>query len=158
MSERGPDDSGTFWPTRLPYAALAGVRSRRIVALIFDLMLISIIFWGLFVVFVLLGVVTFGLSWFLIPVLYPTIAIVYNGASISGPRMGTPGMGLMDLEMRNNDGTPVRFLNAAAHVILFYLSWAVALLAPVNLLTSLLNNDKRCLHDIIAGVVVTRRA
>jgi uncharacterized RDD family membrane protein YckC len=43
-------------------------------------------------------------------------------------------------------------------VILFYLSWGVTLLAPINLLTSLFNNDKRCLHDIVAGVVVTRRA
>ena len=157
MTDRGPETE-ILWPTRLPYAALAGVRSRRMVALVFDLLLISMIFWGLFVVFAILGVVTFGLSWFLIPVLYPAIAIIYNGASLSGPRMATPGMGLMDLEMRRNDGAPVSFWVAAAHVILFYLSWAVALLAPINLLTSLLNNDKRCLHDIVAGVVVTRRA
>lgn len=157
MTDRGPETE-ILWPARLPYAALAGVRTRRMVALLFDLLLISIIFWGLFIVFAILGVVTFGLSWFLIPVLYPAIAIIYNGASLSGPRMATPGMGMMDLEMRCPDGRPVHFWQAAAHVILFYLSWAVALLAPVNLLTSLLNTDKRCLHDIVAGVVVTRRA
>ena len=72
--------------------------------------------------------------------------------------MATPGMGLMDLEMRSNDGRPATFWQAGAHVILFYLSWGVTLLAPINLLTSLLNHDKRCLHDIVSGVVVTRRA
>ena len=158
MSEQGPQSGEILWPTRLPYMALAGVRTRRIIALLFDLLLISMIFWGLFVVFMILGVVTFGLAWYLIPALYPTIAIIYNGASISGPRLATPGMGLMDLEMRCTDGRPTNFWQAAAHVILFYLSWAVAFLAPVNLLTSLLNHDKRCLHDIVAGVVVTRRA
>jgi len=157
VTERGPETE-ILWPARLPYAALAGVRSRRTVALLFDLLLISMIFWGLFVVFVILGVVTFGLSWFLIPALYPAIAIIYNGVSVSGPRMATPGMGLMDLEMRSQDGRPATFLQAAAHVILFYLSWGVTLLAPINLITSLFNNDKRCLHDIVAGVVVTRRA
>ena len=157
MTDRGPETE-ILWPTRLPYVALAGVRSRRTIALLFDLLLISMIFWGLFVVFVVLGMVTFGLSWFLIPALYPAIAIIYNGVSISGPRMATPGMGLMDLEMRSQDGRPATFMQAAGHVILFYFSWGVTFLAPINLFTSLLNNDKRCLHDIVAGVVVTRRA
>jgi len=154
----GRPESQIIWPAQLPFVALAGVRTRRIFALLIDLFLISILFWAFFIVFAVLGIVTFGLSWFLIPVLYPLIAIIYNGASISGPRMATPGMAMMDLEMRRNDGTPANFWVAAAHVILFYVSWAVALLAPINLLTSLLNNDKRCLHDIVAGVVVTRSA
>mgnify|MGYP006267878079 FL=1 len=157
MTDRGPETE-ILWPTRLPYEALAGVRTRRTVALLFDLLLISMIFWGFFVVFAILGIVTFGLSWLLIPALYPAIAILYNGFSISGPRLATPGMGLMDLEMRSQDGRPATFLQAAAHVILFYLSWGITLLAPINLLTSILNNDKRCLHDIVSGVVVTRRA
>ena len=157
MTDRGPETE-ILWPARLPYEALAGVRTRRTVALLFDLLLISMIFWGFFVVFAILGIVTFGLSWLLIPALYPAIAILYNGFSISGPRLATPGMGLMDLEMRSQDGRPATFLQAAAHVILFYLSWCITLLAPINLLTSILNNDKRCLHDIVSGVVVTRRA
>jgi len=51
------------------------------------------------------------------------------------------------------DGSRVSFLNAAVHAVLFYVSW----MFPPVFLVSLLSNDKRCLHDILAGVIVTRR-
>jgi uncharacterized RDD family membrane protein YckC len=144
------------WPARLPPAALAGVRTRRIMALVLDLVAISILFGIFLTVLLVLGIVTFGLTWFLIPPLFPAIALFYNGLTISGWRMATPGMRAMDLEMRNVDGTPVSFITAAAHAVLFYLSWTI--LTPLVLLVSLITSDKRCLHDMVAGVVVTRRA
>ena len=139
------------WPMRLPQEALAGVRTRRMIALAFDLVAIGILFSLFVTVLLVLGIVTFGLTWYLIPPLFPAIALFYNGLSISGPRMATPGMRAMDLEMR-----PVSFLIAAAHAVLFYLSWSF--LTPLILLVSLLSGEKRCLHDIVAGVIVTRRA
>jgi uncharacterized RDD family membrane protein YckC len=60
----------------------------------------------------------------------------------------------MDLEMRLTDGSRVPFMNAAVHALLFYLSW----MFPPIFLFSLLASDKRCLHDILAGVIVLRRA
>lgn len=138
-----------------PAAALEGVRTRRTFALLFDLVLITFISVGFFVVLLILGVVTFGLTWFLIPPLFPAIALVYNGFSISGRWMATPGMKAMDLQMRMMDGTRVPFLNAAAHAVFFYLSWTI--LTPFILLVALFSHQKRCLHDIAAGVVVTRR-
>lgn len=145
-----------YWPARLPYEALAGVRTRRMMALVLDLIAISILFGIFFMVFVVLGVVTFGLTWFIIPILFPAIALFYNGLSVSGWRMSTPGMRAMNLEMRNADGSRVSFITAAAHAVLFYLSWTI--LTPLVLLVSLISNDKRCLHDIVVGIVVTRRA
>ena len=68
--------------------------------------------------------------------------------------MATPGMRAMDLEMRMHDsGARVPFINAAAHALFFYLSW---FFPPVFLVT-LVDGEKRCLHDILAGVVLTRR-
>lgn len=145
-----------YWPARLPYEALAGVRTRRMMALVLDLIAITILFGVFFTVFAVLGIVTFGLTWFIIPILYPAIALFYNGVSVSSWRMGTLGMRAMNLEMRNVDGSRVSFVTAAAHAVLFYLSWTI--LTPLVLLVSLISNDKRCLHDIVAGVVVTRRA
>ena len=144
------------WPVRLPQEALAGVRTRRMIALAFDLVAIGILFSLFVTVLLVLGIVTFGLTWYLIPPLFPVIALFYNGLSISGPRMATPGMRAMDLEMRHLDGRPVTFLIAAVHAVLFYLSWSF--LTPLILLVSLLSGEKRCLHDIVAGVIVTRRA
>ncbi len=140
----------------LPARALEGVRTRRTLAILFDLMFVTIIVAIAFMLLLVLGVLTFGLSWLAIPFLYPVVALFYNGMTISGPNMATPGMRMMDLEMRLTDGHRVPFIYAAVHAVLFYLSWT--LLTPFVLLASLVLRNKRCLHDMLAGVVVTRRA
>lgn len=134
----------------LPAEALAGVRRRRIVALGFDLIFVAILSFSLWLA---LAVLTFGFSLFFVPPLFPAVAFFYNGLTISGYRMATPGMRAMDLEMRLTDGTRVPFLNSAVQAVLFY----VSTLFPPILLVSLLSANKRCLHDMLAGVIVTRR-
>ena len=68
--------------------------------------------------------------------------------------MATPGMRALDLEMRmNNSGARVPFINAAVQAVLFYVSWCF----PPVFLVSLVDSEKRCLHDILAGVVIVRR-
>jgi uncharacterized RDD family membrane protein YckC len=136
--------------TSLPPQALAGVRSRRIMALGLDFIIVSIL--SLVIWFGLL-ILTLGLSLFFVPPLFPLVAFFYNGLTVSGWRMATPGMSALGLEMRRTDGSRVPFLNAAVHAVLFYLSW----MFPPVFLVSLLSSDKRCLHDILAGVIVTRR-
>lgn len=139
-----------FVEASLPPEALAGVRTRRILALGLDFVIVSILS---FVIWFALLIFTLGLSLFFVPPLFPLVAFFYNGLTVSGWRMATPGMSAMDLEMRCTDASRVPFLNAAVHAVFFYLSW----LFPPVFLVSLLSNDKRCLHDILAGVIVTRR-
>jgi uncharacterized RDD family membrane protein YckC len=139
-----------FFPERLPEAALAGVRRRRILAVCFDFIIVSIL---AFALWLMLLIATLGLSLVLLPPLFPFVAFFYNGLSVSGAGRGTPGMRMMDLEARLTDGSRVPFINAAVHGVLFYLSW----MFPPILLVSLLADDKRCLHDMLAGVIVTRR-
>jgi uncharacterized RDD family membrane protein YckC len=134
----------------LPVAALSGVRTRRIVALVIDLILVSILS---FLLWLALAILTFGLSLFLLPPLFPVVAFFYNGLTVSGYRMATPGMAAMDLEMRLTDGMRVPFLNAAVHAVLFY----VSTMFPPVFLVSLVSANKRCLHDMLAGVIITRR-
>jgi uncharacterized RDD family membrane protein YckC len=89
-----------------------------------------------------------------LPPLWPIVAFFYSGVTMSGSRQATPGMRAMDLQVRMHDsGGPVPFLNAAAHGAFFYISWFCA---PVFLVT-LVDADKRFLHDILSGVIVTRR-
>ena len=140
----------------LPARALEGVRTRRMLAILFDLIFVTIIVAIAFTLLLVLGVLTFGLSWLAIPFLYPVVALFYNGMTISGPNMATPGMRMMDLEMRLADGHRVPFVYAAVHAVLFYISWTM--LTPFILLVSLVSRNKRCLHDMLASVVVTRRA
>lgn len=135
----------------IPPLALEGVRSRRIFAVCLDLILISVISAAAFVALLILSA---GMSVFFLPPLFPLVAFFYNGLTVSGPRMATPGMAFMDLEMRSMDGGPVGFLQAAVHAVLFYVTW----LLPPLLLVSLVTTDKRCLHDILAEVIVLRRS
>ncbi len=131
--------------------AFAGVRTRRTVAVCLDLVIVSILvalFWTASVV------LTLGLALFFLPPLFPIVAFFYNGLAVSGAGMATPGMRAMDLEMRlHESGQRVPFLNAAAHAVMFYLSWFF----PPIFLVSLVDSEKRCLHDILAGVVIVRR-
>ncbi|HTV34615.1 MAG TPA: RDD family protein [Methylocella sp.] len=139
-----------FIEPHLPAAALAFVRSRRILALGVDFIIVSLLSFALWLA---LAVLTFGLSLLILPPLFPLVAFFYNGLTISGYRMATPGMAAMDLEVRLTNGASVPFLNAAVHAILFY----VSALFPVVFLVSLVSPNKRCLHDMLAGVIVTRR-
>jgi uncharacterized RDD family membrane protein YckC len=138
--------------SRIPRAALEGVRTRRIIAVFLDFLLVSILagllFWGLLFL-------SFGMSLVLLPPLFPLVAFFYNGLTVSGWRMATPGMRFMDLEMRTMAGRPVPFLNAAVHAVLFYVTTTFF---PPLLLVSFITSDKRCLHDILADVVVLRRS
>ena len=138
-------------PPYIPPQALEGVRTRRVMAVALDLILVSglsaAVFFGLFIL-------SFGMSAILLPPLFPVVAFFYNGWTISGWRMATPGMAVMDLEMRAMDGSPAPFLQAAVHAVLFYVTW----LLPPLLLVSFVTRDKRCLHDILADVIVLRRS
>ena len=131
--------------------AFASVRTRRTVAVCLDFVLVSILVALFWIASVIL---TLGLALFFLPPLYPIVAFFYNGLTVSGARMATPGMRAMDLEMRlHESGQRVPFVNAAAQAVLFYLSWFF----PPVFLVSLVDSEKRCLHDILAGVVIVRR-
>jgi uncharacterized RDD family membrane protein YckC len=138
------------WPDVLPSHALWGIRKRRMLAWMIDLFLISLI---CMVLWFILGLLTFGTIWLVLPPLYPLVTILYNGTHMSGPSMATPGQRAMDLRVQLRNGMRVPFLNAAVHSVLFYVSW----MFPLIFIVSLLDPDKRCLHDIIAGLIFTRR-
>lgn len=146
-----PDVRAAAPPPYIPPQALEGVRTRRIMAVGLDLLLVTglsvALYFGLFVL-------SFGMSIFVLPPLFPLVAFFYNGLTVSGWRMATPGMAFMDLEMRTMQGEPVPFLQAAVHAVLFYITW----MFPPLLLVSFVTSDKRCLHDMLAEVIVLRRS
>ena len=77
-------------PTRVMRAdALAGVRTRRILAVCLDFTLVSLLVAVLWIVSIVL---TFGFALFFLPPLWPIVAFFYNGLSVSGRKMATPGM------------------------------------------------------------------
>ncbi len=146
-ASRPPFPQGETHVPYIPAPALDGVRTRRILAVMLDLILVS----GLSVaLFFGLLILSFGMSLILLPPIFPIVAFFYNGLTVSGPRMATPGMSFMDLEIRTMQGEPVAFPPGGGPrgSVLRHLD--VAALFLVSLVTS----DKRCLHDIVADVVV----
>jgi uncharacterized RDD family membrane protein YckC len=135
----------------IPREALEGVRTRRLMAVGLDLLLVGCLSMALFFS---LFILSFGMSALLLPPLFPLVAFFYNGLTVSGWRMATPGMAFMDLEMRNMQGEPAPFLQAAVHAVLFYVTW----MFPPLFLVTFFSGDKRLLHDILADVVVLRRS
>ena len=144
--------SVAVWVTAavLPGFKVKDFKSAIIVALIFGL-LNFFLGWLLFAVFT---VATLGLAWLLFGAIFAIVGLGYNAVTIGGPNSATIGQRLMGLEVRMWFGGKVTPIVAAFHALLFWLS--LTIFFPI-LLWPLFDSRKRCLHDILAGVVVINR-
>jgi uncharacterized RDD family membrane protein YckC len=131
-----------------------GVIRKRTVAFIFDALIILVLTVVAYVVVAVLGVITLGLAWLLFGLVFPAVGLGYNALTIGGPNSATIGQRMMGLEVRMWFGGKVMPLIAAFHALLFWFSLVVFF--PI-LLWALFDPRKRCLHDILAGVVVLNR-
>jgi len=132
-----------------------GVLTRRVFAFLIDLVVLSIPIVVAVVFIFFFGLITLTLGWWLYGLLGPACviwALVYYGASLGGPHSATPGMRVMDLQMRTWYGAPGYFVLGAAHAVLFWVS--VSFFTPLVLLVGLFNGRRRLLHDVILGTVV----
>jgi uncharacterized RDD family membrane protein YckC len=132
-----------------------GVLTRRVVAFLIDLVVLSVPVILACVFIALFGVVTLGLGWALFWLVSPASvvwAVIYYGASLGGPHSATLGMRVMDIEMRTWYGAPGYFVLGAMHAVLFWIS--VSILSPLVVLVGLFNGRRRLLHDILLGTVV----
>ena len=139
-------------------ALYRGVLSRRFAAFLVDATIIAtltVLGWLLFLV---LGIITFGLTWLALGLVFPAVALGYSAFSLGGPYSSTWGMRLMGLEMRVWDGSRMYVLLAAVHALLFWAS--VTVLTPLVLLVALFDGKRRLLHDLMLGTVLvnTRHA
>ena len=166
MSYSGSGDTGGAWRSDggvPPHAfdpwtqpeLFRGVLTRRVFAFLIDLVVLSIPVILACMFIAVFGVVTLGLGWALFWLVSPASviwALIYYGASLGGPHSATPGMRVMDLELRTWYGAPGYFVLGAMHAVLFWIS--VSMLTPLVLLIGLFNGRRRLLHDIILGTVV----
>jgi len=132
-----------------------GVLSRRVVAFLIDVTIISIpvLLTGIFIF--IFGLLTLGLGWALYWLLSPAAvvwALVYYGMTLGAPASATIGMRVMDLEMRTWYGSPAYFVLGAVHAIVFWIT--VSVFTPLVLVVALINERRRCLHDILVGTVI----
>jgi uncharacterized RDD family membrane protein YckC len=131
-----------------------GVIGKRFVAFLIDAVIISLLWLLAVFVVAILGIVTLGLAWLLFGAIFPIVGLGYNALTIGGPNSATIGQRMMGLEWRTWFGGKVSPLVAAFHAFLFWFSFVIFF--PI-LLWCLFDPQKRCLHDIFAGVVAMNR-
>jgi uncharacterized RDD family membrane protein YckC len=153
-------------PTPRVFLSTDGVRTRRLFAFAVDFMMIIALFFCLFILSLIFAIPTFGFSfWALfssLPWLMPCIALLYNGITVSGPYHATLGMRMFDIQITKLDGSTPDFFEAAAHAVLFYLP-GIGIFFPVGFLTliiylpTFIEPQKRMLHDLVLGLIVSRK-
>ncbi len=146
-------------PTSLyPVARTEGVLSRRVVAYLIDLVVISVLVALFGLLIAVAGVVTFGLGWALYAILVPGTAILYSALTVGGSSMGTFGMRLMGLAAVDASvGGPIGILIAGLHALMFYVGIGTLLLLVLDIAVGLARSDRRLGHDLLAGLIVVRR-
>ena len=132
-----------------------GVLSRRLVAWLIDSALIGALMasWlgfatGFTLLTLGLGVGAYGML--------PAIPLAYSWISIASPLSATPGQALMGLVMLDNDSFARPTIVQALLWIIGY--WLTLGLLCLLFFLAIFTLRKRCLHDIVAGVVAVRRA
>ncbi|HMK69510.1 MAG TPA: RDD family protein [Xanthobacteraceae bacterium] len=132
-----------------------GLLTRRVVAFIIDLTVISLPLVAAAMFIFVFGLVTFGLGWALFWLLSPASviwALFYYGTTLGSPASATLGMRAMEIEMRTWYGAPAYFVLGAVHAIVYWIS--VSVLTPLVLVVGLFNTRRRLLHDMLVGAVI----
>lgn len=148
-----PEQMHAYDPATEPQLFTAVIR-KRCVAFLIDAVLIAFLTVIAFVFVAVLGVLTLGLGWLLFGLIFPIVGLSYNAFTIGGPKSSTIGQRMMGLAVPMWYGGKVTPLIAAFHALLFWFS--LTLFFPI-LLWCFFDSRKRCLHDILAGVLVINR-
>jgi uncharacterized RDD family membrane protein YckC len=166
MSDSGYGNTGGAWRSDggvpppafdplLQPELFRGVLTRRVIAFLIDLVVLSVPVILGYVFIAVFGLITLGLGWALFWLAWPASvlwAVIYYGSSIGGPHSATLGLRVMDLELRTWYGAPGYFVLGAMHAVLFWVS--ISFLSPLVLLVGLFNSRGRLLHDFVLGTVI----
>ena len=132
------------------------VLSKRLVGFFIDAVIIVTLMIPAVIVVVVLGFLTFGLGFFLLPPLFAMVALGYVALTLGGRGSATIGMRIAGVEARTRTGQKMFPLLAIIHALLFWFS--VGILTPVVLIVGLFTERKQLLHDLLLGVVVINAA
>lgn len=139
-----------------PLQDVSGVLGSRLFAWIGDIIILSILGGIIFVLLLILGVVTFGATWLLIPIATVATGLGYAALTIGGPRQSTWGMRMAGLKVETVTGGRPDGLAAAVHALLFYVAAGTVGLWVLDILCGFARADRRMGHDLLTGLVVVR--
>jgi uncharacterized RDD family membrane protein YckC len=132
-----------------------GLLWRRPIAYLLDLVLIALAAFAVWALLGLLSILSFGLLLPLQVVVLTLLPLAYHTWFI-GSRGATPGMRLLDVELRSWTGARPDYTRAALQTALFYVT--VALTTWLVLIVALFNDRRRTVHDYLGGTVGVRHS
>ena len=136
--------------------AVDGVMGGRIMAWIVDILIVAMLTFFVYTMISILGFITFGLAWMLIPIAAIGTLLSYAAITIGGARQATYGMRMAGLRVERVAGGRPDALSAAVHALLFYVAAGTIALWCLTVTIGLLRRDRRMGHDLLAGLVVVR--
>jgi len=147
-------DSDSYDANTGRFEAFDGIRSRRFIAYMIDVICIFFISILATIGAILLGIVTLGLLSPILALGLMLVPLAYHTLTIGSHWNATFGMRLMGLEVYLYSGEEPDYLIALAHSTLFY--FTMALTSSLILLVSLFNPRGRLLHDYLTNSGVRR--
>lgn len=140
-------------------ALYSGVLTKRFLAFLIDLFVLSVPIVLVSIFILLFGIVTLGLGWALFWLISPfsiVWALLYYGLSLGGPRAATIGMRMLGIHMEMLNGGRPYFLLGVVHAVAYWFS--VSLLTPVVVIVGFFNRRGQLLHDLVLGTVLVNTA
>ncbi|GEM_PF-897989 len=137
-----PEDPGL-------YEAVVG---KRVIAFCIDLGIMLVLFCAFGLLAMVLGILTLGLLWGPATALLSIFPILYHAFFIGSPTTASPGMRMMDLEVRSWDGEKPSYAQALIMALCFYIS--ITLTSGLVLIFALFNGKNRNVQDYVAGTIV----
>ncbi|MBL4739927.1 MAG: RDD family protein [Sneathiella sp.] len=129
-----------------------GIRMKRILAYIVDVVCIFFLGIAAATVAAILGIVSFGLLTPLLAFALALVPLAYHTITIGSHWNATVGMRLFDLEVRLKSSQHPDYMAALLHAAIFYLTMAIT--SSLILLVSVFNSRGRLLHDYLIDCTV----
>ncbi|RYE33671.1 MAG: RDD family protein [Hyphomicrobiales bacterium] len=139
------------------YQNVSGVLGSRLFAWLVDIVVLFFLGWLVVFLLGILGIVTFGATWLLIPIATVATALGYAALTVGGRKQSTWGMRVAGLRVETASGGRPDGLAAAVHALLFYVAAGTFLLWLVDVALGFAREDRRMGHDLLTGLVVVRK-
>jgi uncharacterized RDD family membrane protein YckC len=131
------------------HAFYDGVPAKRLFAWLVDVLIVTVITF-------ILGLLTLSVLWWIWPLTFIAVSFLYRAGSIAA-WSATPGMRLMNIELRNSMGARFSGGEAVLHTLAFMVATGFVILQIISIVMMVLGSRHQGLHDILIGSAAINR-
>ncbi|MBF9060716.1 RDD family protein [Rhodobacterales bacterium HKCCSP123] len=131
------------------HAFYDGVPAKRLFAWLVDVLLVTVITF-------LMGLLTLSVLWWIWPLTFIAVSFFYRAGSIAA-WSATPGMQLMNIELRNSMGGRFSGGEAVLHTLAFMVATGFVILQIISIVMMVMGSRHQGLHDLLIGSAAINR-